>query len=123
MFPIFWRYLVLAIILLFSQLGYADAETTPTTARVLFELCNSAQGSEARLICDVYMAGFAQGISTVLSTINSHEVCLPDYFNGDDARAIFNRYAKSADKNPSMINRPANIFLWSVIATEFPCKK
>ncbi len=121
MFPIFWRYLVLAIILLSSQLGYAD--TTPTTARVLFELCNSAEGSEARLICDVYMAGFAQGISANLSTTNSHEVCLPDYFNGDDARAIFNRYAKSVDKNPSMIDRPPAIFLWGLIATEFPCKK
>lgn len=101
----------------------ARTEAAQTTAMDMFGLCNSSPQSQDHLICDIYMAGFAQGIFAALSTSQSQDVCLPDYFNGEEALAIFNRYIKSANQNPAIVNRPVNIFLWTAIAIEFRCKK
>ena len=69
------------------------------------------------------MNGFAAGVFVVLATSPSKEVCLPDYFNGDDVRAVFNRFIKSEGQNPAIAKLPLNVVLWGVIANEFPCKK
>jgi hypothetical protein len=57
----------------------------------------------------------------VLTTNPSKEVCLLDYFNGDDALAVFNRFMKSYGKDFG--ERPAHLVLWLAISEQFTCKK
>jgi hypothetical protein len=47
---------------------------------------------------------------------------LPNYFNGDDVRAIFNRFYKS-NESTSVVKFPLNVVLWSAISAQFPCHK
>jgi hypothetical protein len=99
------------------------AEVTRTTAAQMFELCNSPPQSQEYQVCNIYMNGFAAGVFVVLATSPSKEVCLPDYFNGDDARAVFNRFIKSEGQSPAIAKIPLNVVLWGAIADEYPCKK
>jgi hypothetical protein len=93
------------------------------TAQQMFVLCNEPSQSEAAQACNLFMTGFASGAFTVLAANPSKEVCLPDYFNGDDARAVFNRFMKSNGQDQVIATRPVSTVLWFAISLEFVCKK
>jgi hypothetical protein len=113
-----------AVIVLAGLVSALPAEAAATTAAEMFELCNNPQQSEAYRVCNLYLNGFAAGVFVVVatSTDTSKEVCLPNYFNGDDVRAIFNRFYKS-NESTSVVKFPLNVVLWSAISAQFPCHK
>ena len=110
------------IIILSNLAAHSRAEAAQTTAMEMFELCSSSPQSQSYLSCTVYMNGFASGIFVALAANHSKDVCLPDYFNGDDARAVFNRFVKSTMQEPRITNQPLSTVLWFAIANQFPCK-
>jgi hypothetical protein len=117
------RLFILTVSVLAGFASFAQARTAQTTAQQMFEVCNEPPQSSEYLVCDLYMSGFAAGIFAVLVTNPSKEVCLPDYFNGDDARAAFNRFMKSAHQEQSIVSKPVNIVLWFAISQQFSCNK
>jgi hypothetical protein len=117
------RLCVLTLGVMAGFLSAAQARTAQTTAQQMFILCNEPSQSEGAHACDLYMAGFAAGAFTVLAANPSKEVCLPDYFNGDDARATFNRFMKSNGQDQQIASGPVNVVLWLAISDQFVCRK
>lgn len=117
------RLCILTFSLMAGFLSAAHAGTAQTTAKQMFDLCGAPPQSSEYLVCEVYMDGFAQGIFAALASNPSKEVCLSDYFNGDDARAIFNRFIKSHEQDQRITSRPVNIIMWFAISDQFACRK
>jgi hypothetical protein len=69
------------------------------------------------------MAGFAQGVFGLMSLDESKQMCLPDYFAGNELLAIFIRVMKSTPQGSKVWKAPVGPVLMVTLTTQFPCKK
>jgi hypothetical protein len=103
----------------------AGAASPParTTAAQLYALCNSERGSDNDKFCGLYMSGFASGTFTALTLgpQPAKRCVLPDYFNGNDLRAIFDRFMKAATRENQIASTPAHVALFAALSVEYPC--
>jgi hypothetical protein len=71
------------------------AKASGTTAAEMFDECNSGPNGEDYRLCQGFMAGFAQGVFGLMSLDESKQVCLPDYFAGNELFGDF--YARDEE--------------------------
>jgi hypothetical protein len=104
-------------------LGFATPlQAAGTTAGELFEMCSKGPDGEDYRLCQGFMAGYAQGIFGLATLDKSQNVCLPEYFAGDELLAIFMRTMKGSTKDGKFWKAPAGPLLMAVLTTQFACK-
>jgi hypothetical protein len=112
------------MICIFALAAPANAqEGKGTTAREMYESCNSDPQSGEMLLCQGYMAGYAQGAFGFQSMEGSKKVCLPAYFAGTELLAIFKRRMKSFAPESKSWSLSVGPVLYFILTEQFPCKK
>jgi Rap1a immunity proteins len=97
------------------------ASAVQTTAQEMLEVCSSGSNSPTYMLCQGYMAGFAQAAFGAQAQGAKLSGCLPDYFAGDELLALFKRYMLSA--TPKMKAAPIGPLLYVFLGTQYPCKQ
>ena len=112
------------IICILSLARAANAqEAKGTTAREMYESCDSEPKSGELLLCQGYMAGYAQGAFGFQSMEGSKTVCLPSYFAGTELLAIFQRRMRSFPPESKSWSMPVGPVIYFMLTEQFPCKK
>jgi hypothetical protein len=109
-------------ILIAISLMATPVSASGITAAQMFEDCSSGPDGEAYRLCQGYMAGYAQAAFGLMSLDKSKELCLPDYFAGNELLPIFLRMMKSTPKESKVWNAPIGPLLMVILTTNFPCK-
>ena len=102
----------------------ANAATAPT-AQSLLGLCAANGGTEQRLGCHMYIAGYIQGleVAQVQPQGSLTEICFPTNFTESEAEAVFVRFMRTHGTENHFTDQPPEQVLWVAFSLEYPCKR
>jgi hypothetical protein len=108
------------LLIFFSVNSSSAAEPKIMTANRMVDFCTSPPDSTNGIFCGAYMAGFVDAISLAQATATTTHTCIPDYFSGAEARAIFVRFMKDKAELGEL---SFSEVVWFAITEQFPCRK
>lgn len=124
------RLLILAVLSLCA--GQAEAQSSPFTAKALFDWCTSDQRSERYFNCLLYVTGFLNGFNVGITPAdgpdNSSLLCLPSALTPADAAYAFVRGWRSSTRGmePSKLDAVSQeipqVALSFQLMRAYPCK-